>query len=202
MKKHTGFTLIELLITLAVVGILLMVGVPTLKTFMQGNQLIASTNELWSALHFARSEAIKLNTRVSICESSDGASCDTTGSWKNGWIVFVDGNGANPGDLVGSGAACADDTNTDCLLRIHGAISDNLFSVAAVDAGGVSVSSFTFTSRGLPKADNGAAQSGIFSLCRFDSSDNVIGSRAVIVSLSGRARVSDNPVVISCPLTP
>ncbi len=202
MKKYTGFTLIELMITLAVVGILLMVGVPSLKTFMQGNQLIASTNELISALHVARSEAIKLNTRVSICESSDGASCDTTGSWKNGWIVFVDGNGAPPGDLVGTGVACADDTNTDCLLRIHDAISDNLLSVEAVDAGGVSVSSFTFTSRGLPKAANGAAQSGVFSLCSFDSSNNVINFRRVILSLSGRVRVSDNQAVISCPVSP
>jgi type IV fimbrial biogenesis protein FimT len=206
MKKYTGFTLIELMITLAIVGILLMVGVPSLKTFMQGNQLIASTNELISALHVARSEAIKLNTRVSICESSDGANCATTGSWKNGWIVFVDGNsanGANPGDLVNTGSPCAA-ANTDCLLRIHDAISDDLLSVAAVDAGGVSVSSFTFTSRGLPKATNGAAQSGVFSLCSFDSSDNVINSRAVILSLSGRVRVSDtdNPAVISCPANP
>ena len=204
MKIHSGFTLIELMITLAIVGILLMVGVPSLKTLLQGNQLIASANELISALHVARSEAIKLNSRVSICESSDGKTCAITGSWKNGWIVFVDGNGngVTPGDLVGSGVACADDTNTDCLLRIHDAISDNLLSVAAVDAGGISVSSFTFTSRGLPKAANGATQSGIFSLCSFDSSDNVINSRAVIVSLSGRVRVSDNQAVISCPLTP
>ena len=201
MKKYTGFTLVELMITLAIVGILLMVGVTSLKTFLQGNQLIASTNELISALHVARSEAIKLNTRVSICESSDGKTCAATGSWKNGWIVFVDGNGANPGDLVNTGSPCTA-PNTDCLLRIHDAISDNLLSVAAVDAGGVSVSSFTFTSRGLPKAVNGAAQSGVFSLCSFDSSNNVINSRAVILSLSGRVRVSDNQAVISCPASP
>ena len=204
MKIHSGFTLIELLITLAIVGVLLMVGVPSLRTFMQGNQLIASTNELISALHVARSEAIKLNTRVSICESSNGKTCAATGSWKNGWIVFVDGNGVTPGDLGSSGAACDGDTNTDCLLRIHDAIPDNRLSVAAVAAvaSSVSVSSFTFTSRGLPKAANGAAQSGVFSLCSFDSSDNVIDSRAVIMSLSGRVRFSDNPVVISCPTSP
>jgi type IV fimbrial biogenesis protein FimT len=197
MKKHTGFTLIELMITLAIIGILLTVGVPSLKTFMQSNQLIASTNELISAFHVARSEAIKLNTRVSICESSDGATCAETGSWKNGWIVFVDGNGATPGDLVGTGDACADDTNTDCLLRVHDAITDKLLSVEAAN-----VSSFTFTSRGVPKAANGTSQSGVFSLCSFDSSDNVIDSRAVILSFAGRVRVSDNPKVILCPTAP
>ena len=197
MKKDTGFTLTELMITLAIVGILLVVGVPSLKTFMQGNQLIATTNELLSALHVARSEAIKLNTRVSICESSDGETCSKTGSWKNGWIVFVDGNVVNPGDLPGdlvnTGKPCSK-PDTDCLLRIHGAISDKLLSVSAAN-----VSSFTFTSRGLPKAANGASQAGVFSLCSFDSSDNVIDSRAVILSFAGRVRVSDNQAVISCP---
>ena len=202
MKKFTGFTLIELMVTLAIIGILLMVGVPSLKTLMQGNQLVASTNELHSALHVARSEAIKLNTRVSICESSDGATCATTGSWRNGWIVFVDGNGLTPGDLANTGAACAADTNTDCLLRIHAGFTDNLLSVAGVNAGGVSVSSVTFSSRGLPRAANGTALSGSFSLCSFNDNDNVIDSRAVVLSFSGQARVSDNAAVISCPLTP
>ena len=196
MKKDTGFTLIELLVTLAIVGLLLTIGVPSLKTFMQSNQLIASTNELISAFHVARSEAIKLNTRVSICESSDGATCAETGSWKNGWIVFVDGNGANPGDLSNTGSPCSA-PDTDCLLRIHGAISDKLLSVEAAN-----VSSFTFTSRGLSKAANGASQSGVFSLCSFDSSNNVIDARAVILSFAGRVRVSDNQAVISCPANP
>ncbi|MFV9615964.1 MAG: GspH/FimT family protein, partial [Gammaproteobacteria bacterium] len=136
-------------------------------------------------------------------ESSDGATCAVTGSWKNGWIVFIDGNGANPGDLVNTGSPCTA-ANTDCLLRVHDAISDNLLSVSAVNASKISVSSFTFTSRGLPKAVNGAAQSGIFSLCSFDSSDTVINSRAVILSLSGRVRVSDSddPAIIKCPAAP
>jgi type IV fimbrial biogenesis protein FimT len=197
MKKHTGFTLVELMITLAIVGILLTVGVPSLKTFMQSNQLIASTNELISALHVARSEAIKLNSRVSICESSDGEECATTGDWSNGWIVFVDADG----NLEGTKEAC-EAVNTDCLLRIHNGFTDNRLTVAgAYDANPAAITSFTFTSRGLPKAVNGALQSGVFSICSFDSSNNVIGSRAVVLGLSGRVRISDN-AAISCPDTP
>lgn len=194
MKNSSGFTLLELMITLFIVGILLAVGIPSLKSFMQGNQLVAASNELVSAMHVARSEAIKLNTRVSICESSDGANCAATGSWKEGWIVFVDANG----DLANTGAPCAA-ANTDCLLRIHEAINDDLLTVAGVDANGAALNSFTFTSRGLPKAVNGASQSGVFSVCSLDSDGNTIGSRAVVLSLSGRVRVSDNAAVISCP---
>jgi len=194
MKKYSGFTLIELMITLIIVGILLAVGVPSLKSFMQGNQLIAASNELVSALHVARSEAIKLNSRVSICESSDGATCSNTGSWKNGWIVFVDANG----DLANTGTPCAA-VNNDCLLRIHDAFNDNQLTVAGLDANAAAINSFTFSSRGLPKAVNGSSQSGVFSVCSLDTAGNTTGSRAVVLSLSGRVRVSDNPAVISCP---
>lgn len=194
MKKYSGFTLIELMITLIIVGILLAVGVPSLKSFMQGNQLIAASNELVSALHVARSEAIKLNSRVSICESSDGATCSNTGSWKNGWIVFVDANG----DLANTGTPCAA-VNNDCLLRIHDAFNDNQLTVAGLDANAAAINSFTFSSRGLPKAVNGSSQSGVFSVCSLDTAGNTTGSRAVVLSLSGRVRISDNPAVISCP---
>ena len=195
MKKHTGFTLVELLITIAIVSVLLVVGLPSLKTFMQGNQLVASTNELISAIHVARSEAIKLNTNVTICESSDGTTCATTGNWENGWIVFVDGD-ITP--LAGTGVACTA-VGTDCLLRVHAAFTDDQITVSGADSGGTSVSSYTFNSRGLPRDAAGSSLSGNFSICSLDDSGGTISSRAVVVSLSGRVRVSDNAAVISCP---
>ena len=194
MKKNAGFTLIELMITLAIVAILLTVGVPSLKTFMQGNQLVASTNELVSALHVARSEAIKLNAKVSICSSSNGTSCSGSSSWKEGWIVFVDADG----DLNGTGVACAA-IGTDCLLRIHAGFNDNQLTVKGVDSNNAAITSIIFTSRGLPKAGNGASKSGAFSLCSLNDTGNTIRSRAVVLGLPGRVRVSDNTAVISCP---
>ena len=194
MKKYSGFTLVELMITLFIVGILLTVGVPSLKSFMQSNQLIAATNELISALHVARSEAIKSNSRVTICSSDDGATCSGDDDWTDGWIVFVDADG----DLSGTGAVCTA-PNTDCLLRIHDGFTDNQLTVSGEDANSADITSFTFTSRGMPKATTGATQSGIFSICSLDDGGNTIGSRAVVLSLSGRVRVSDNAAVISCP---
>ncbi len=195
MKKNTGFTLVELMITLFIISILLTVGLPSLRSYAQSNQLVASSNELLSALHIARSEAIRLNSRVSICDSSNGTSCSNTGDWKNGWIVFVDANG----DRVGTGSVCAL-PGTDCLLRVHEAISDDQLTVAGkMDATNVDIEYFTFNARGVP-IDGGTLRSGIFNLCSLDKDGKTINSRAVVLSLSGRVRISDNPAVIKqCP---
>ena len=194
MKKYSGFTLVELLITLFIVGILVSVGVPSLKSFMQSNQLVAATNELISAMHVARSEAIKANSRVTICSSDDGATCSGDSDWTDGWIVFIDANG----DLAGTGTVCSA-PNTDCLLRIHDGFTDDQLTVSGKDANSADITSFTFSSRGMPKNTAGASQSGNFSICSLDSGGSTIGSRAVVLSLSGRVRVSDNVAVISCP---
>lgn len=195
MKKNTGFTLVELMITLFIISILLTVGLPSLRSYSQSNQLVAASNELLSALHIARSEAIRLNSRVSICESSNGTSCATTGSWENGWIVFVDANG----DRAGTGSVCTA-TGTDCLLRVHDAIEgDDLTIEGLMDDTSTAINHFTFNARGVP-IDGGTLRSGIFNLCSLDSNGKTISSRAVVLSLSGRVRISDNTAIITqCP---
>lgn len=189
----------ELLIALAIVGILLTVGVPSMKTFLQSNQLIATTNELLSALHVARSEAIKLNKSVTVCASENGTECTgpASGNWRKGWVVFADADR----DFLGTGDAC-ENTTTDCLLRSHEEITDPQLSVSGVYSGGTAITSFTFTSRGLPRDNVGNSQAGTFSLCSFDDSNAVLRSRAVVLSLSGRVRVSDEPDAINCPANP
>jgi type IV fimbrial biogenesis protein FimT len=199
MKTYRGFTLIELMITLFIVSILLTVGVPSLKSFMKSNRLIASSNDLVSALHVARSEAIKLNKRVTVCSSSDGKNCANSKKWQQGWIVFVDAND----DRTSTGNICKalGDINSDCILRVHDAIDDSEFSITGVhDTSGQAITWFTFTSRGLPK-NGGTLQSGIFSVCSFDGA-TVSKSRAVVVSLPGRVHISDNAAIINCPTAP
>lgn len=195
-KKHSGFTLIELVITMAIIGILITVGVPNLKSFLQGNRLIAATNELVSALHIARSEAIKLNSRVSICPSTDGSTCTGGNNWADGWVVFVDADS----NLLGTAAACVA-INTDCLLRVHSGFGDDQLTVTGLD-NIVNISSLTFSSRGLPIANigaDGAFQRAVFSLCRLDDGGATVDRRAVRLSLPGRARVSDNIAGTTCP---
>ncbi len=80
------------MIGLAVLVILITVALPSMRSTIQNNRMTAQANSFLTAFQLARTEAVKRRAPVSICASSDGASC--TGDWEDGWIVFVDGNAA------------------------------------------------------------------------------------------------------------
>lgn len=85
-----GFTLLELLIALAVSAILMTSALPSLSGLIQRNRLETARHAFITALAFAKTEAIKRNTDVSLCPSRDGAHCLPTGDWQYGWIAFED----------------------------------------------------------------------------------------------------------------
>ncbi|MGH8401506.1 MAG: GspH/FimT family pseudopilin [Gammaproteobacteria bacterium] len=121
MKIERGFTLLELMITLAAAGVLLTVAIPSFKTTITNNRMVAQTNELLGTLMFARSEAITENKAITVCASSDGTSCSN--DWSQGWIVYA---------------------TAGTPLRVHGKLDgDNNLS-----SGGTLSTSFTFKSNG------------------------------------------------------
>lgn len=94
MQRHNkfGFTLLELLITLAVIGILASVAIPSFFSFIQNSRLTTDINKIVTSLNLARSEAVKrgVNVRVDATDSSDASN-----EWGKGWSVWVDLNGNN-----------------------------------------------------------------------------------------------------------
>jgi type IV fimbrial biogenesis protein FimT len=84
-----GFTLIELMIGIAVLGLLLMVGLPSIATFMQNTQIRTSAEALQGGLQLARAEALKrnVNVRFQLVSTLD-SSCALSNSGAN-WVVSL-----------------------------------------------------------------------------------------------------------------
>lgn len=120
--RSTGFTLVELMITLMVAAILVTMGVPAFRDLMIKSRLSGQVQGLYGAISFARSEAIKRGSSVTLCRSADGSNCDTNNSfnWSNGWIVFANNNDDNPPVRNNIGAA-----NEEPLLRVFPALTAN-----------------------------------------------------------------------------
>ncbi|MCH6550161.1 MAG: prepilin-type N-terminal cleavage/methylation domain-containing protein, partial [Proteobacteria bacterium] len=58
-ERTRGFTLFELMITLAVAALILSLGVPGFRNFIQNNRATTHTNDLVTALNLGRSEATR-----------------------------------------------------------------------------------------------------------------------------------------------
>jgi type IV fimbrial biogenesis protein FimT len=106
---QTGFTLVELVVTVAIVGVLLTLAVPSFRDVFLTTHVRGGASDLQTALYFARSEAIKRACNVDV---------DAAGSpkkWELGWTV----------KLQNTGGTC-DGT----VLRNQNALSDQLSSMS------------------------------------------------------------------------
>lgn len=86
-RDISGFTLIELVVTIAVASILVAVALPNFRTLLQNSRMTTHVNELLSDVNFARSEAIKRRSNITICSSTTGTSC-TGGNWRDGRLIM------------------------------------------------------------------------------------------------------------------
>jgi len=156
-----GFTLTELLVTLSVASILLTVAVPNYRTFVQNNLQSTQSNNFYSTLALAKSEAIRRSSPVTVCPSTNGTSCTGGAIWSTGWLVFAD---TNSNGVVEAG---------DEILQVGAAFSGgNTFSGTRTRV--------TFTANGFSMASNDT-----FTLC---DNRGAAYSKAIILNNQGRFR--------------
>ena len=169
LKRPQGFSLAELTATLAIVGIGASLALPNLKTAINDGNQAAGVNQLVSAMHIARSEAITRNQEVAICPSNEGKRCDGA-QWHEGWIIFTDADSdrqaASPEVIIRRGEALEN-------LRIHSEIFDHYL---------------VYRPDGHAMAREPAEHTGDFTVC---DNRGAADARVLRIGLSGQPKLGE-----------
>jgi type IV fimbrial biogenesis protein FimT len=90
LHPQRGFSLIELMVGIAVFATLMVLGLPSLTTWMQNSQIRTAADAIQNGLQVARGEAVRRNTtvRFHLTDTADNA-CATSATGTN-WVVSLD----------------------------------------------------------------------------------------------------------------
>jgi len=172
-----GVTLFELCVTLSIAGLLAALAVPSFAGFQRNAARTAAVNDLMHSIYLARSEAIKRGGVVSLCRTVDGEYCaPQTSNWDTGWLVFVNSDRDQPAYL---------DAGEEILQRHSG-----------WPGGRITSNRLSFSFRPTSQAD----VNGTLVFC--DARDKTNNARAIIISHTGRPRVSKRDAdnrALNCP---
>ncbi len=162
-----GFSLIELLVTIAVAAIIAGLAAPSFSKMINANRVQTVSSGLQADLSYARTEAVKRGSWVTVCPSVDLATCSGANNWQTGWIVFNDDNG--------SGSV---DASTDKVLKVRNPTAGGI-TIAAAPAPGTN--SIIFNRDGFT-TNMGTVQTAV----TFHTADNLASAtRCVLVNFGG-----------------
>jgi type IV fimbrial biogenesis protein FimT len=163
VRRWQGYTLLELLVGLGLLATTLAWGVPSFGALARDAARTGQVNQFVQAVYLARSEAIKRNGVVSLCPSRDGATCSPITPWNAGWLIFVNLDHDSP---------AARDAG-EPLLRVYD----------PWDAGHITSNRSTLSFRPF-------GQMGVTATVTFCDDRGSRAARAVIISQTGRPRIS------------
>lgn len=169
----SGFTLIELLIAVTILSVLTMIALPDMKGAVRSYQLTAKANTVASVLNHARSESAKRGLRITVCSSTDGASCagSNQNDWHQGWIMFVD---SDNDAAVSTGEA---------IIQSSPGVAEYTIVLSGT------TNYLSFVSSGMPKTSGFSWWSGTIDVRKVGDTGSDPGRR-VTVSRAGSIRVS------------
>jgi len=148
-----GFTLIELLVTIAILGILMGLAMPSFRQFVATQRLRNVSFDLMASLLRTRNEAITRNGKVSLTKT-------TTGNWDGGWKV-TDGTNDIQVQQAYSGIKITDSANLSSVTygkdgRAVSGTTTNFTIDPSPAISGVSSRCITISLSGVPSSSIGA----------------------------------------------
>jgi type IV fimbrial biogenesis protein FimT len=163
---NSGATLVETLIATLLAGLILAAGIPAMSAMVAGNRIHTQINDLSADLQLARSEAIKRDRRAVLCPSSDGETCLGSHAWNQGYMVFIDTDEDRRHD------------RDEPVVHFH-----------SIDPGTIQVDAglrrtVTYRPTGWSAGSNLTVT--------FCDPEGRVAPKAVVVSMTGRPRISDS----------
>lgn len=145
-----GFTLLEALVVLALLGILVSLAAPAVSDLRARHQVQAQAEGFLGSLVLARTEALRRQQRVSLCAQAGHSTCDASGRWQQGWLVFVD---ANDNGLREDG---------ETLIEVHPALPP----AVRLDSASTAKAYFSYGAEGRSTSITGAFMAATWRFCR------------------------------------
>ena len=132
-NKADGFTLYELMIALAIGGILIVIGIPSLNQILSAQKTHTQINEFIATIREAKATALTLNTQTLIIP--------TGGNYTNGWQMGLDNNTDGSIDTVMRISQDADQliftSSPNLTFTNGGRITPVLFSISPLSCNDV-----------------------------------------------------------------
>ena len=110
-----GFTIIEIIVVVAIMGVLLTIAAPSFVSFTASQKVKTASFDLYAAMMYARSEAIKRKVNVTVAAAG--------GDWKNGWTVQAAGVGTPLRIQDPLSGVTFSNTTTSVVYRIDGRLT-------------------------------------------------------------------------------
>jgi type IV fimbrial biogenesis protein FimT len=111
--RQRGFTIIEILLVIVIIGVFLAIAAPSFVTYTSSQKVKTASFDMYAAMMFARSEAIKRRKCVSVTPTSSS-------NWITGWSVR---------EVVSP--TCVLDSTVDTILRTQDALSGVTFTTSS-----------------------------------------------------------------------